>query len=152
MFADDTVAGSLLDSLGDDDRVRTVKSPQWLRWRYGSDFHGYRVISLGADPTDGSCCVRVRRRGGSTEAVIAELFVPPKEHHARRTLLRRALHDTGASSLVALGATPRDALVALPRLGPTLVVRAVPADSPLPQAAVGAVHGRHRGVLTPPTS
>jgi asparagine synthase (glutamine-hydrolysing) len=125
-FADDTAVERLLAAVDrSDDRLRTVRSAAYLRWRYDHELLGYRVLTLGADLEEGACCFRLRTRGTATEATICELLVPGRDGGARRALIRRVLQETGADYALLLGGRPVDALIPLPGHGPTLVWREV---------------------------
>ena len=125
-FADDAAVERLLaDADPRDDRLRTVRSAAYLRWRYKHELLGYRVVTLGSDLEEGACCFRLRTRGAATEATICELLVPGDNGHARRTLIRRVVRQTGADYAMLLGGRPVDALVPLPGIGPMLVWREV---------------------------
>lgn len=113
--------------------IRTHRSVEHLRWRYGFDPLHYRAVLLTSDPEDGLAIVRVRKRGGAREAAVCELFAV--EHAARRSLLRAVMAATRADYLVASRGTVADGLVPLVGQGPVLTWRA------LQRQSIPALHG-----------
>ncbi|MGK2947179.1 MAG: GNAT family N-acetyltransferase [Acidimicrobiales bacterium] len=124
-FADDGATADLLASMAapDDQRLRTRRSPAYLRWRYDADLLGYRVLPLGRDLQEGAACFRLRRRGTATEATIGDLLVPGASTTAERRLIRAVLRATGADYALVLGRSWRSGLLPVPGQGPTLVWR-----------------------------
>jgi asparagine synthase (glutamine-hydrolysing) len=125
-FADDGAVAALLKASDvRDERIRTDRSPEYLRWRYPAPHLGYRVVTLGGDVADGAACFRLRRRGASVEATVGDVLVPGDDPSGRRALLREIARQSGADYLLLLGASVRDRVVPLVGQGPTLVWRAV---------------------------
>jgi asparagine synthase (glutamine-hydrolysing) len=125
-FADDGAVASLLKAADiSDDRIRTDRSPEYLRWRYPASHLGYRVVTLGDDVAEGAACFRLRRRGGSLEATVDDLLVPGNDPSGRRALLGEIARQSGADYLLMLGASIHDRVVPLVGQGPTLVWRDV---------------------------
>ena len=123
-FADDDAVASLLKASDiRDDRIRTDRSPEYLRWRYPASNLGYRVITLGDDVTEGAACFRLRRRGASLEATVGDVLVPGNDPSGRRALLGEIARRSGADYVLMLGASVRDRLMPLVGQGPTLVWR-----------------------------
>ncbi|MEM8906117.1 MAG: GNAT family N-acetyltransferase [Actinomycetota bacterium] len=95
----------------DDDRLRIVRTPAYLTWRYGWPELGYRRSRI-----DGADLVwRLRRRGEATELTLSDSF-GASAPLAPAKLLR----STGAD--VALGHR-RPGLLPAPRLGPIVTLR-----------------------------
>ena len=136
-FADDAATAALLAASRpvDDDRFRTARSPEYLRWRYPEEHLGYRVLTLGRDLAEGAACVRLRRRGEALEATVGDLLVPGGDPAARRALVRLVVDRTGADYALLVGAGARDLALPLPGQGPTLVWRHVNATEAPPAEA-----------------
>jgi GNAT superfamily N-acetyltransferase len=106
-----------------DSRIRTVRSVEYLRWRYGSTTVKYRAMLVGRTPEEGLVFFRLRDRGEAVEAVIAESITPPVGHRSLPGAIRRILRESGADYAVTLGRprTPRS--VPAPNSGPLLTWR-----------------------------
>ena len=72
-------------------RLRTPRSLEYLRWRYGAaPLLDYRAVSLEREgELRGLALFRVRPRGPLWEATVAELLVPPGDTAAAQALLRQ---------------------------------------------------------------
>ncbi|HEX2577368.1 MAG TPA: GNAT family N-acetyltransferase, partial [Aquihabitans sp.] len=109
---------------------RTERTPSFLAWRYGLAELGYRVLTVddlrpAARRGPGAVVFRLRRRGPSTEATIADVLAPRPD--VRRSLVRAVVRETGADyGLVAggrrVGPTPA---VVVASLGPLVTWRAL---------------------------
>jgi GNAT superfamily N-acetyltransferase len=130
------------DALGDDTPIRrllgattsplgitTRRTPAYLRWRYGFEALGYRVLLAGSSIADGLLLFRLRRRGQATELVVGDLVLPDSTPSAARRLVRAALRATGADYALGLRTTPASGLQPLPRQGPLLTWRALASES-----------------------
>jgi GNAT superfamily N-acetyltransferase len=127
-FAEDTEVEALLDAAEPEDRrtrLRTNRTPAYLRWRYDGGLLGYRVLLAGDRLEDGAACFRLRQRGPAVEATIGDLLVPGDDPRARRRLIGQVLKATRADYALTLGGRPSDATVGVPGQGPTLVWRSV---------------------------
>ena len=103
-----------------DDRVlRTEKSAEFLRWRYGFPALDYRVVEVGST----RLVVRRRRRGAASELVICDVIDGAPTDSELRELLRSAEVDYAVATSSA--ALPR--MVPLPRQGPVLTWRGLAA-------------------------
>src|SRR5690606_36989777 len=123
-FADDDAVSSLLEaSESDDERLRTDRTPAYLRWRYPSSPLGYRVVTLGGDVAAGAACFRLRRRGAALEATVGDIFVPDGDPSTRRALVAEIARRSGADYVLVLNGSPRDGFVPTPGQGPTFVWR-----------------------------
>ncbi|WCO65861.1 GNAT family N-acetyltransferase [Iamia majanohamensis] len=126
-LADDAVVDGLLARVPPVARYVTDRDRPFLRWRYGNEALRYRALAPGDDPAEGLALFRVRRRGASTEAVVADLMVPEGDRAAARHLVRRVARTSGADYALVhtepgLLGTP--ALPA-PGLGPRVTWRAL---------------------------
>lgn len=134
--ADDVLADSsvdrLLARLPAPRGLRTHRSRDYLRWRYGLARLGYRVITAPSGPADGLAVFRVRRRGQARETALCELLSPAGDTHAARALARAVTRAARADYVVRLGHDLRGWFVPLPRRGPMLTWRALaePQDPP----------------------
>ena len=127
---------TLLAAIGPPDRLRTARTPAFLRWRYGLAALGYRAIAVDDDPAAGLAIFRVRRRGAATEAGVSDLLVPLGAERARAPSPRpRRPRDAGR-----LRDTRRTAVTAR-RLPPA------PAARPDPHVETAGRHGQSPGPL-----
>jgi hypothetical protein len=115
--------------------LRTHRTAEHLRWRYGFEPLHYRAVTAPTGPGAGLAVFRVRARGQATEATVCELLAP--DDATRRRLLAQVAATTGADYLLAAGgrAAARQRLVPLPGQGPILTWRPVaPEARPIPRA------------------
>ena len=121
---------ALLESQPRSTRLRTLRSPGYLAWRYGTDLLGYRAIVGSGSGEEGLVVFRVRRRGAARELVLAELLVPDGEASAARVLVGRLGREVEADYVIRIGGPTigRDGFVRLPRQGPILTWRDVGQD------------------------
>jgi GNAT superfamily N-acetyltransferase len=134
-FADRDATAALLGRLPLPAGLSTRRTPGFLAWRYGFAPLHYRVLRAGAALTDGAVVFRLRRRGGATEAAVADVLVPAGDPGTAATLCRAALRTSGADYLVRLRMPGVRGCFPVPGQGPTLVQRVL-ADDP-PGAALG---------------
>jgi hypothetical protein len=77
-------------------RLRTVRDPAYLRWRYGDapllDYHA--VVDSDRGVLGGIAIFRVRPRGAHWETTLSELIVRPGDTAAARRLLRSVARST----------------------------------------------------------
>jgi GNAT superfamily N-acetyltransferase len=132
-FADQASVTSLLDSQPRAAGLATVKSPEYLRWRYGNEALGYRVVLRGAGPEAGFAVFRRRRRGRAVEGVLCDLVVPEGSPAAAAELLRQVDRAAEVDYLLRLDRrrVTRGPFVRLPKVGPVLACRPLDA-SPAP--------------------
>lgn len=133
LLADPRV-GDLLASVGAPARLRTARTPAYLRWRYGLPVLGYRAIAIDDDPASGLAVFRVRRRGDATEAGVSDLLVPHGATATRRRLLGLVARESGADYAIRVGRPmPRARFLPLPRQGPILTWRPLADQAPPPR-------------------
>ncbi|MCU1467949.1 MAG: Acetyltransferase domain [Actinomycetia bacterium] len=126
---------ALLAALAPPQGLRTRRTREYLRWRYGFAPLGYRALTAGRDPAEGVAVFRVRRRGKAAEAALCEMLVPDGATGAARHLARAVARTTGADYVVRLGrATPVGGFLPLPRQGPILTWRALDTTADAPPA------------------
>jgi predicted N-acetyltransferase YhbS len=134
-----TGAGSGVDgSAGDgsgDGGLRTQRTPEYLRWRYGFPPLRYRAVTAPGGLAEGLVIFRVRRRGAANEAALCEVLVPGDDSTTIRHLLTEVLRASQADHAVLLGAArPALGFLPVPGQGPTLVWRDVVETAPPPSA------------------
>ena len=138
----------LLASIGAPRGLRTIKTAEHLRWRYGLPALGYRALVLDDDPAGGLALFRLRRRGAAVEAGISDVLVPAGAHATERRLLRAVARETGADYAIRLGhasgpgvpgrlraLAPHAGFLPFPRQGPLLTWRALADTAPAPALA-----------------
>jgi GNAT superfamily N-acetyltransferase len=100
---------------------RTLRSPEYLTWRYGFAPLAYRVVLRGRELYDGFAVFRVRRRSAIVEATVCELLAPEDDRRARSELFRRVRRCVDTDVVVKVA----DGLSRVPRRGPILTARAL---------------------------
>jgi hypothetical protein len=136
VLGDPSAAAALVGALAPRRALATPRTPAYLRWRYVDGPVAYRTLALGADPAEGLAVFRLRRRGGSTEASVAELLVPDDgAEERRRRLVGAVLRATRPDHLLVACTPPpsrprslgsvlgRWPAVRAPGLGPILTSR-----------------------------
>jgi len=132
VLADDEPLGALVASTGPARGLRTTRSPEFLRWRYGLGPLHYRVLLRGASIDDGLAIFRVRRRGAATETTLADVLVPGGDRRAARDLVLAVVRATRPDYLISIQRRAVDGRsVRLPAQGPILTWRAI-RPAPLP--------------------
>ena len=120
------LAAARPSAVGDDDRLRTRRTPGYLAWRYGFPPLHYRAVVAPGGVADGVVVFRLRRRGAALEAAVCEQIVPAGDDRTAPRLVRRLLRASGADHAVQIGrARPSTGLLPVPGQGPTLVWRDV---------------------------
>jgi GNAT superfamily N-acetyltransferase len=120
------LAAARPSEVGDDDRLRTRRTPAYLAWRYGFPPLHYRAVVAPGGVADGVVVFRLRRRGAALEAAVCEQIVPAGDDRTATRLVRRLLRESGADHAVQIGrARPSTGLLPVPGQGPTLVWRDV---------------------------
>jgi GNAT superfamily N-acetyltransferase len=109
--------------------LATLRSVEYLRWRYGFAPLAYRAVVAPNGVADGIVIFRLRRRGPALEAAVCEELAPPS---TVGRLLRAVLRASGADHAVRLGGPDRvrAGFVPVPGQGPTLVWRDVTGTTP----------------------
>jgi hypothetical protein len=130
------VLAALLASQPLTTRVRTFRSPEYLAWRYGAEFLGYRVLVAREGAERGVAIFRTRRRGAGRELVLDELLVPDADARLAHALVQALVASTDADYIIRIDhrALTADRFVRLPRQGPVLTWRAI-CDERMPPLA-----------------
>lgn len=124
----------LLGSQAPAQGLRTRRSADYLRWRYGFEPLAYRAIALDGDTANGIAVFRVRRRGAATEAALCDMLTPTGDLAAVRALERAVARSSGADYVMRLGhSTPRTGFMRLPAQGPILTWRDISGAEMAPQ-------------------
>jgi GNAT superfamily N-acetyltransferase len=125
-FADAPAVERLLASVAPPSGLRTARSVDFLRWRYGLDDLRYRVLWRGASVEDGLAVFRVRRRGAATETTLADLILPGGDRRARLDLVAAVRRATGSDYVISVQRPPlAGRSVRLPGQGPVLTWRGI---------------------------
>lgn len=111
--------------------IATAWTPERLRWRFGGDLLGYRVIP---GPIWGTGVVaRERMRGSSRELVL--LLAVGLDADEADDIVGRTVRDSGIAHVLRLGdAAPRRRFVPMPGGGPMLTWRPLECAAPPPLA------------------
>ena len=126
VLADDKTIAALLAAQPRDSALRTRRTPEFMRWRYGFDALRYRAFLAGTDVRDGFAIARLRNRGPSVELVMCDTLMPQPDDRALGQLVRTALHESDADYAIRIGGSPVESgFVRLPRQGPILTWRDV---------------------------
>jgi len=114
--------------------LRTARSPAFYRWRYGFGPLRYRAVRLGASTEDGLAVFRLRRRGPSVEATVADVLVPHDDARLRAAALRAVARAAGADYAIVLGEPSpwRSGYLRFPGQGPVLTCKPVTDAGPAP--------------------
>jgi len=133
VFADAGIE-PLLTRLRRTGALRTHRTHDYLRWRYGHPPLGYRALAADGDPASGVVVFRVRRRGTAIEVAVADVLVPEGASDTEVQLLREVTQSTAADYAIILGTSSlRAGYVPVPRLGPILTWRPLADPSTPPQ-------------------
>ena len=124
VFADRKSVEDLVAAIPASSQLTTRRDARYLAWRYGLPALGYRVLQLETDATGGLTVFRLRKRGASVQAAIAETLWPPgmvRAGRRRGRVLRRSAVDYTISVPQRRGI----AGIRLPHNGPQLTGRAI---------------------------
>ncbi|HEX5615949.1 MAG TPA: GNAT family N-acetyltransferase [Acidimicrobiia bacterium] len=138
VLADTAAVADLLAACPGAGGLATARSPEFLRWRYGTPLLDYRVLVAPGGVRHGLLLFRLRRRGPAREAVLADVLVPGDDARARRRLVGALRRSVDADYVMGLAPPSRalaDRMVPLPaRAGPILTWRRVAAAADAPPA------------------
>lgn len=129
VLAERAVAEQLADApqARDPQRVATNRTAAYLAWRYGHEPLAYRALAPSGEPDEGLVIVRLRRRGPTTEAVVADVL----GHVRSGQQATRELWHAGTDHFIALAGTPGLPMaLPVPRLGPLLTTRPLTSSAP----------------------
>jgi GNAT superfamily N-acetyltransferase len=121
--------------------LRTRRTAEFLRWRYGFAPLAYRAIALDDDPANGVAVFRLRSRGTATEAALCDVIVPSGDEAGARALERAVARAGNADYVIRLGASSvSTGYVRLPGQGPMLTWRGLFDGQQPPQLADWQLH------------
>jgi GNAT superfamily N-acetyltransferase len=131
VLADEAGVTALLASIPPGVGARTVRTPAFLRWRYGLPALHYRATTAGGAVEDGVALYRLRRRGRAVEAAVCDVLVPGGDDRVASRLLREVARRSGGDYAVRLaGQGPRAGWLPVPGQGPSLTWRHVNDEAP----------------------
>jgi GNAT superfamily N-acetyltransferase len=112
--------------------VRTVTTPEYLRWRFGTPLLGYRAVVAPGGLERGVALFRLRARGPSQEAALVAVLTRAGDRRTAGALVRAVARAAPADYVLALGRGPvaPGGMVRLPKTGPLLTWRPVATDRP----------------------
>ncbi|MGQ0802742.1 MAG: GNAT family N-acetyltransferase [Actinomycetota bacterium] len=114
----------LLASRPQSDGLRTPISVEYLVWRYGHPWLGYRGF-VGTDGIEAGLVIfRIRRRGRAREASVCEVLTPGDDRGLQRRLVGEFTRAVDADYALTLGRRI-GGLIPLPGQGPVLLWRGV---------------------------
>jgi hypothetical protein len=121
----DPAVGDLVSPRPPGGGLQTVRTLEYLRWRYGFEPLHYRAIGHSNDLTDGLAIFRLRSRGSATEAALVETLVPRGDAGADGRLAGAVAAAAEADYVIRLGGPPadRNGFLRIPRQGPVLTWR-----------------------------
>ena len=126
-FADTDAVAALLAGQPRDERLRTRRTVEYLRRRYGFGLLAYRVALLGPSVDEGFAVYRLRRRGSSVEAAVCDVVAPGGDRRTVSRLLRNVARSVDADYSVVISASryAGGGFVPLPGAGPLLTWKGV---------------------------
>jgi GNAT superfamily N-acetyltransferase len=134
-FADGEAVARLLSVQPLRAGMTTLRSPEFLQWRYGLDALHYRCLPVGDRVEDGAIVFRVRTRGTALEVTVCDALVPSPHRSLIHRMLRELTTRTGATYAIGTPAScPFPAAVPVPGQGPLLTWREL-RDQPSPTLA-----------------
>jgi GNAT superfamily N-acetyltransferase len=130
-LADPHALRGILEARPSDPRLSTVRSLEYLRWRYAGVVPS-RAVAHRDGSDSGVAFVRVRRQGRARIAIIGDVLVPGRDVKLERELVRQVAAHVDADCAAVLGGRlgARDGFVALGGQGPLVVARALCSEPP----------------------
>jgi hypothetical protein len=112
--------------------VQTLRTADYVRWRYALGPVAYRAFLPTSSLRDGAAFFRLRQRGSTTEVTIGDVLVPGGDRRSAGRLGRLALEAAGGDYAIVLGSARSRGWFRVPRMGPVLTWRAL-ADTDGPE-------------------
>jgi GNAT superfamily N-acetyltransferase len=134
---DPTFATLLAHRVAAPGRYRTRVDVPFCTWRYATPLLGYRAVVAPAGVDRGVAFVRLRRRGGARELVLALLATPAGAKGAPRDLVREVVRRARPHADYVLGVGAIPGCVQVRSFGPIMTTRDVTIQAP---RAVGDFH------------
>jgi GNAT superfamily N-acetyltransferase len=126
VFSDAGAVQQLFSRVASHTGLSTVRSPEYLRWRYGFAPLRYRVVLHSSSPEDGLAVFHLRRRGRAIEATVCDVMTPATTPHVEHALMKKVVELTNADYLLRIdrrrwirGFSP------VPNTGPILTFRSI---------------------------
>lgn len=126
VFDDTDAVGRLFRRLPSHHGLATIRTAEYLRWRYGFGRLRYRVVLGGSSPEDGLAVFHLRRRGRAVEATVCDVLVPDGAPGRGRALMHQIATLTEADYLLRVDRRRiMRGFVRVPRIGPILTGRSI---------------------------
>jgi GNAT superfamily N-acetyltransferase len=126
VFADIDGVSRLFNRLPSHRGLATVRTGDYLRWRYGFEQLRYRVVLAGSSPDDGLAVFHLRRRGRAIEATVCDVLVPEGAKGTEHRLMKEIARLTNADYLLRIDRRRViRGFVRLPKNGPILTARSI---------------------------
>jgi hypothetical protein len=126
VFADVDAVARLFARIAGHSGLATLRTPEYLRWRYGFEPLHYRVVLHTSSPDDGLAVFHLRRRGRAIEATIGDVITPAATPWVEHELMRKIARLTGADYLLRIDHRRwMRGFLPVPKNGPVLTFRSI---------------------------
>jgi GNAT superfamily N-acetyltransferase len=106
--------------------LATMRTPEYLRWRYGFAPLRYRVMLHTSTPDDGLAVFHLRRRGRAIEATVCDVMTPASTPGVEHQLMKKIAELTQADYLLRIDRRKMmRGFLPVPRNGPVLTFRSI---------------------------
>ena len=126
VFSDTDAVGRLFRRLPSHHGLATIRTGEYLQWRYGFAGLRYRVVLGGSSPEDGLAVFHLRRRGRAVEATVCDVLVPDGARGREHALMHQIAELTEADYLLRVDRRRiMRGFVRVPKNGPILTGRSI---------------------------
>ena len=126
VFSDTAAVDRLFTRVAGHTGLSTVRSPEYLRWRYGFAPLRYRVVLHSSSPEDGLAVFHLRRRGRAIEATVCDVMTPATTPHVEHSLMKKIARLTNADYLLRIDQRKwMRGFAPVPGNGPVLTFRSI---------------------------
>lgn len=126
VFADTAAVARLFSRVASHVGLATIRTPEYLRWRYGFAPLRYRVVLHTDSPEDGLAVFHLRRRGRAIEATVCDVMTPATTPHVEHELMKKISTLTNADYLLRIDHRRwMRGFVPVPNNGPILTFRSI---------------------------
>jgi GNAT superfamily N-acetyltransferase len=126
VFGDTDAVARLFDRVASHTGLATVRTPDYLRWRYGFEPLRYRVVMHTSSPEDGLAVFHLRRRGRAIEATVCDVMASATTPHVEHQLMRKIAQLTNADYLLRIDHRRwTRGFLPVPNNGPILTFRSI---------------------------
>ena len=126
VFGDTDAVGRLFRRLPSHHGLATIRTAEYLQWRYGFTGLRYRVVLGGSSPEDGLAVFHLRRRGRAVEATVCDVLVPDGVPGREHALMQQIAELTEADYLLRVDRRRlMRGCVRVPKNGPILTGRSI---------------------------